>query len=532
MKNKKLKIYCLVLIIITALVVRIFGISATGLVAGEEFWLMRGESIISHLLKRDIKNSTEDFERHPGIPAAFLMGISMRYLSYTQIYEEEEKDIIFPRPSSYSLKIMSSLGAARLPIALFGAASCALLFWFVLKMFKSLPLAILSGLILALDPFHIGLSRMAHQDVALSFFFMASIFFYYLGETKMRPSLKIIAAIFFGLAFLTKIVAILILVIIFIWKLGQLFSQKEKKFIFKKLPFDLLDVVFIIIGFGMFFLFYPSMWENPADGFIHHLILNLGKNTAQESYFFFGKNLKKTNFLFYLTAIPIRMTFISLIGLIIGICFWIKKRVSHKKIYSLFLLWPAVSLIVMSSAGKLKDRYMAPLWPLLAFFAAYGIYLLFRKITPKYGFLISLGSVVILTLPSVIYFYPNHLFFFNWPTNLLYGGFNIIDTNTSICLKETAEKLNKMPGTQKSSVLVSFEPGFEPYYEGLTIVWNPKKHRKAKEWPQTKYVVLNAHNMNRHSPKTLYRVFKDEEPLYSITANGYECAWVYKNKSN
>ena len=107
------------------------------------------------------------------------------------------------------------------------------------------------------------------------------------------------------------------------------------------------------------------------------------------------------------------------------------------------------------------------------------------------------------------------------------SGFEILDSNVSICLKESADFLNE--NYPDSSALVGFEPGFRPHFKGETVFWS-RKEFNVYDHPNTDFVILNLHNLKKHTPKTLYRVFRDDEPIHKITVNNLECAYIYKNK--
>lgn len=534
LKSNKGIVATFILIFLIALLFRAWNLEKRGEGMDELHWIKRGSSFVKKLSDGNFGQATDSFERHPGIPAAFLMGVSMNFLATSNHYEIPNYIV----PFKYSLKIMDPLIAARIPIVVIGALTAAFLYLFVLKIWG--PTAgITAGILLALDPFHISLSRIAHQDAALAFFFMCSLFCYLLGEVKDRPWLKILAGIFFGFAFLTKIVALLIPLIIFIWKTIIYFNKKDKW----KLPFDVLDLIVILIGIAMFFFFYTEMWGDPVLRFIDHLEENFGGKSSSDTHFFMGETTTKTIHSFYLVVICSKMSLIALFGLIASLICGFKYYLKNKKITKnfLFLLVSIlVVLVIMSSFGKMKDRYIMPAWPYLIILSSLGIvdalkYVL-KKISKKYLVLpTAILIIFVFNLPTLVTFSPYYFVYYNKTTQILAGGINNVPKYLEVWwgegMRDAAFYLNQKGNISDLSAVASCQSCFEPYFKGKFIRWQGSEWFKRKvEDNRIDYAVLSVRVPQRHSPEGLYSLYKNKEPEKVININGMDVVWIYNLK--
>ena len=79
----------------------------------------------------------------------------------------------------------------RLSTALLGIATVALLMLVAYKLFKSVAMAVLSGLLLAVDGLAITLSRTALLDSSLTFFLLLGFWFFLLDQQRLRPRITL-----------------------------------------------------------------------------------------------------------------------------------------------------------------------------------------------------------------------------------------------------------------------------------------------------------------------------------------------------
>ncbi len=528
-------------IFVMALSLRTYDLGGSDLGSDEGLWMERGSKMITYLAKGEFKKSVERFERHPGVPAAFLMGLSMKTLGKENIKNDIDSDIVkynyaIAPPASFSLRILDPLTAARLPIAILGALTCVFLFIFLNSLF-SFKIASLAAVILTFSPFHIAASRMAHQDVALGLFIMISLFVYFLGEQKNKNWLKIVAGMFFGLAFLTKVIALLIPLIIFIWKiLTYIFKNKKKSFEHENI-FTYTDLIVLIIGVGMFFLLYPNMWDNALHSFTIHLLQNFSKEAVKDDHFFKGENTYGKVPLFYAYSlfmrIPILILFAFLIGIVTSVINFLKNK---KRALNLFILL-CFFLLLFSFMGvsKVQERYLIPIWQFISLFAALGIVFLLKKSNLVKNVHLALVILLIILGGSFVFIKTTPNFYLYY--NLLSGDSDKIRATMPVGRGEglslAAEYLNKK---QKESgrtlnVFSTYSTYFKTYSKSNVIGWNDRKWTKKNIYENIDYYVIYVRDIQHRSPDLLYRkVYLEKEPEKIIRLNNIDTAWIFKNE--
>ncbi len=532
-KDKKRSIIwiCFIVIFLIALFFRIYKIQEQSEGMDEHHWIYRGSFFVNKLVKGEFRKSAAKFERHPGIPAAFLMGLSVNLFSTKKHYEVKS----LANPFKFSLGILDPLIAARLPIAILGALSTALFFLFTKKIW-GFSVGLLSGVLLALDPFHIALSRLAHQDITLTLFVFLSIFSYYLGEIKNKNSWKIASGIFFGFALLTKIVAVLIPAIIFIWKIIIYFSKKDKP----KFPFKTIDFVILVIGFLIFFAFYPAMWENPTSALIKHINKNLGVENIKSPHFFAGKVSVNPIWYYYAIVIFVKLPLFTITGFLISLAIGIKSFLQKKKAAAknlLLILTVLVFIVVMSFFGKMKDRYILPIWPFLIIAAAIGIVGVFEfsKINLKLKAVIVSLLIIIFFSPTLINFAPYYFIYYNRILHFIAGEpnniKNLIEIGWGEGVKEAAEYLNQKQDVDTITAISSCSSCFRPYFKGNYQRW------RGEEWYQKKiennsidYAILHMKAAQGRAPEPILEIYRKKIPEKIITINDIDVVWIYKIK--
>lgn len=157
--------------------------------------------------------------------------------------------------------------SVRFPSALFGVLTVLLIYFLVKRIFKKYEepligtlsaantLALLSAFFLAINPWHTNLSRTATENIIVTFFIVAGLFFYLISISKGRKYI-ITSFILFGLtlfiyqaprAFLPVFIPIMILVF-----------NNNRKLIKNKILLHILYLIFIIVPL-VFVLLSPQL---------------------------------------------------------------------------------------------------------------------------------------------------------------------------------------------------------------------------------------------------------------------------------
>lgn len=523
--NKKHKIIIIALIIfVSALIFRIFSLGESSETSDEAKWLIRSSNFVNKIVSADFSNSTSEFERHPGIPAAFFMGIFINSFATSNNYEIAD----MVKPFSWSLKIMNPLTAARIAIAIIGALTCVLFFWFCYKIW-GFNTATIAGMLLAFDPFHLSLSRIAHQDVMFMLTFLGAIFFYYLSIKENKIKYRYISGIFFGLAILTKIIGFLIPIIIILWKITIRFKKKE----YKHFPLNLHDIIILFLGIFMFFAFYPAMWANPVANFLDHIRMNIEPSGLDDTYFYKGTVQSGVNFDFYYFNSLLRLPEFLIIAVIISFAIFLKNIIFRKKIkniHLLLLVWFVSFYLIITFFGKMKDRYFLVAWPIILIAGAILINFIIRYATIKTKIkntrlFLSLSIAPLLMVSSLISIHPNYYMYYNHliPKNELRW---IVSLSRDEGLKQAAEFINKSPLNKKT---LSSIDQLQTYLKGKYLRFQERIFKK-KISKSANFIVWHLKNEQRRSPETMYEEYVLKlKPIHTIKINDIDAVYIYLN---
>jgi hypothetical protein len=105
---------------------------------------------------------------------------------------------------------------ARLVPLLFGVISVPIVYLFSKRIFNP-AIGLLSGLFLALSPWHLYWSQNARFYTALLLFYSLALFFFYLGLEEDRPWYFVLALVFLGLAAKERLIALFFIPVILLY---------------------------------------------------------------------------------------------------------------------------------------------------------------------------------------------------------------------------------------------------------------------------------------------------------------------------
>jgi 4-amino-4-deoxy-L-arabinose transferase-like glycosyltransferase len=506
----KSELTLIIIISIIAFFVRLFYLSAQGLTIDELAWIGRGHYFAEHW-EYAVKTPWSFVGGALNLPAAFLIGLSMKLLPF-----------------------LDKIAAARFPIAVLGALTCIFLIFFVRREY-SFTVAIISGILLALDPVHIGLSRISGIDASLTFFMMLGLLLFYESERKNSIILASISGVFFALSFLTKVNALTIIFILFAYLLTMLLIWKEDESIINSIRSKLriLLISASIAGLTMY-LAWPAMWSNPYHAIRSHLSSNLRNALQNQSIEYVASGGKLSDY--YLELLPIRLPEITLIPLIIGFGYVGHKIIRRKfSKFELFLLyWVLIFLFIMSFFPKhLEIRYILPIWPPLLIFSALGLNCIIKyvrksaiKLGVKYRRFIkpalSVGIIIILTLSfPLLSFFPNYYLYYNSIAGGPEGAKRFTVVGWGEGHREAALFIAEKAG-EDDVIAVFGYPRLVRYYfpSGEIVSW--------RYWREADYLIVYNNFLQRATKGEIAQYISNKEPLHTVKLSGCNIAWVYK----
>jgi len=447
----------------------------------------------------------------------------------------------------------------RLPGVALAVAAVGLTCWW------SRPLlgwwgAVMAAGLLALDPFHLALSRVLGHDALVTTFMWLSLLAFLrviwdIEHTHHPAQFKppashltwlLISGDMGGLAFLSKYPALFMgaftaLALLLVYaRLARRGSSPGMGWL---ITWWLRDIIIWSAAAGLVcLLFWPAMWLNPlAPAFtIITDALRAAGSAHQKGSFFLGQPVPDPGALFYPLVAAFRTTPLVLLGALLALGQLVKPRSGQPdgrppRLFPLILLaYIGLYTLLVTYGGKKQDRYLLPALPALDMLAAMGYAALLnalRRRDAKPGWLgLVPAGVVLGQLALVLPYYP---YYFSYYNPLMGGGAaaaQTIQVGWGEGLNEAADFLNARPGSAQAKVTSWYSTTFEPYFNGHAIykIDDDKISRSPKPGLAADYVVFYINQTQRRLPSDgVLAFFQRAKPLHTVVLNGLPYAWIY-----
>lgn len=467
---------------------------------------------------------------HPGVTTMLLSGIPLNLYNKLVAHNVIHRDIYL------------YLWTGSFPIVLVTSVGIVLMYYLLRDLFGN-RIALISALLIAIDPYFIAYSRVIHLDALLTTFMVLSVLslLVYLNKPAKKSSL-IASGAFAGLAMLTKLPAILLIpftaLTIMIWRFSDvrgLMHRLDKK---DMLAAAGILAVFVFVSFLTFVILWPSMWVNPINT-VSNLLLFLGEvaTTPKTGGFFTGEIIDGSyGPSYYPTVIFLKMTPVVLALSIICLLFYAvellrSRLVRMDKNVLILILFILIFTLQMTIGSKKIDRYILPVFPFIDILAAIGLYKLvgmIRDIVPTNVKSLKkavLPAVVVAVLAvQVLLLAQLHPYYVSYYSPLSGGpseATEMMSFGSGEGMDLAADYLNEMPGASNMTVAVQYA-GFEPYFKGKTV--------RMDSVNRSDYIVFYLCTVQRDWDDGVWKAYKNSSPEKVISINGINYSWIYKTK--
>ncbi|MBE7471414.1 MAG: glycosyltransferase family 39 protein [Anaerolineales bacterium] len=454
--------------------------------------------------------------------------------------------------------------------------------------------AFLAAALLALDPFSLALSRVLGHDAFASTFMWLSLLALIRatiegGRMKdeggknyfiLHPSSFILSSgAFAGLACLSKYPALSIglftaatMLLTYLWQ-NKINGTRNTQRLSNVLGRWLKDMVgWSLAAAVVFVLLWPAMWVDPLGPVTTILndALRASGGSHPKGSFFLGQPVPDPGWLFYPLVALFRTTPVGLVG--IGLLLWqvVSRRMANGRSgeameqrqanpdSSRFTLHASLILLtyilfytlLVTYGGKKQDRYLLPIFPPLTMLAAIGYLYASRltphasrityhvsRITPHVSRISSLLPLIILIVQAA-FVLPTYPYYFSFYNPLAGGGqtaARLMQVGWGEGLDEAAAFLNTLPNAETLKVVAWYSTTFEPYFKGHSIyeIDDEKISRSPKPGLAADYVVVYVNQVQRQLPSegALQFFQASASPVYTVTLNGLDYAWIYPSLS-
>jgi hypothetical protein len=271
---------------------------------------------------------------------------------------------------SYQLFGVTNL-STRFWNPVFGTLSLILIYYLGKKLYNK-PVGFLSAFTLGTFMLYNLFARRAMIDVPLVFFIMASIYFFILNEkTGNTKRYTALGGLFFGLAFMTKhVAALLVPLILFTYFVATgrgirfLFTKRFKRFWLVAFLVVAPWIVYMVLRFG------PDFWQS----FLGYSVVSRAITPIEGhvgGYMFYFDFLFKKETWFWVILLPFAA------GLLVY-----NSVVKRVKADTLLLVWVILVLLIFSCVQTKIIWYILPVYPAFALAIASFLYQVSKKAQP------------------------------------------------------------------------------------------------------------------------------------------------------
>lgn len=542
LRRHKIEIAIIAVLLLVAGLPRLLDLG-TFLTADEKNWIGRSYEFVRAF--KDFRFNDMLQTTHPGVTTMWLTGLSVT-----------AKMLIDHVPFSFG-NLIHFVKAAQLPIALLTTLLVPVIYLLLRQLFNR-PLAIVAAFLIALDPFLIGYSRVAHVDALVAYFIFIAALALLLYRREYNQRWLLVSALVTGLAFLTKVPAVFLIPFF-----GLVVLTDRRMWAWSNLNSRLKDfIIWGIIVALMFVTIWPAiLWVPNPQGNVLVLKRDISQAAITPHHMVEDYTLNGSQYLFTLLT---RTTPILLVGvssaLLLGAWHMTTMRQKASRNDRLSRLWRdsapgAVAdhrllsadfwllcayvfffVIMMTIGAKKGDRYILPVWPALIVVATTGIYRLANVVTTLKPWQLIANSVrqfkksqsVFITLAAISVLYTAGVVWRYHPYEISYASPLFPDNLSQELgwgegLEQVAEWLNT---NTPHAVVASWYPEELRAYTTAQVA-----HINAHQQGKVQYVVLYRNMFGRapdhYANNFIDEYYKKREPIFVATIAGKEFAWVY-----
>ncbi|MEX1997143.1 MAG: DUF6212 domain-containing protein [Candidatus Andersenbacteria bacterium] len=499
------------------------------LTADEKNWIGRSYEFIQAF--KDFRFNDMLQTTHPGVTALWLIGGAVMI-----------KMFFVGVPFSFA-SLIYFVTAAQFSVALVITFLIAVTYILLRRLLGNRSVALLGTLMIALDPFLIGYSRVAHVDALLAHFLFAAVLATIIyRQSHFARRFLVISAVLTGLAVLTKAPAVFM--VPFFWLAVITDGVTMRSWLkFKKRLRDF--GLWLLIVVVMFVTIWPAiLWVPDPQGNVLVLKRDLGRAALTPHHMVEDYTLNPTHYLFTLVTRvnPVLHIFVIFF---IGVILWQTNRARRGQPTALAIstatLWLLLAYIVffvimMTLGAKKGDRYILPIWPALNLIAAAGIVMAAKIV----------GSIVAekwtaatrswlltayLILPIVVVGYLASQVYVYHPYAIAYSNPLFADNlSQELGWGEGLEQVGAwLDAHAPEAVVASWYPEELGTYTTAHVA-----HINAHEQGRVRFIVVYRNMFGRepdhYANNFIDEYFKKKVPVFVAHVAGKEFAWVYEKR--
>jgi hypothetical protein len=434
--------------------------------------------------------------------------------------------------------------------------------WMVRRLF-GWPIALLSAILLGLDPFSLTEARVLRLEMISAYFVCLSMLSYFVYFRDRQRRWILISGIMAGLGVSSKTSAGLVIPYIWLLLLLDLFLSGESKddagSYLATRPYKqvFLDGLTWAAGaIGAFWLIWPAMWVQPITAiqyvFLRGLSQAADRSVWGDNVFFWGQIYPgDPGPLFYPVALLFRTTPLTWVGvasalILLGRSILNLKRTNsaHRltwPVFGIILLLGYIILIIVELTFVISkvDRFLLIVFPALNILSAIGLAALMAwaanwltvrlKQSPQMQLAYTAGLIALVTILQLAVTLPAHPYYFTYWNPLSGGGqvaMKMLPIGVGEGIDQAMDYLNSLPKTEHSSLICGAS---RPWCAGK-FVGNTLRSATyvSGDWVTADYASFYISALQRRlNPTEVVDFFMAREPLYQVDLGGVTYVWVY-----
>lgn len=469
------------------------------------------------------------------------------------------------------------LAVTRWWVTLMIAAVTTLTFFPLRRLFGP-GTAVVAILMIAWSPMMVGFSRKLQPDgfLATAYFWAAVTFLAWL-YAGLRTRDLLLSGVAMGLAWLTKIPAVLLVpagglvvggILVRHVRTARRMHAAQQGGSRYSLRRDAL-VVRLVRGYILwgavallvFFALFPALWVDPVgvlrDIYTVMLVYSEGHTNPN---FFMGRIVNDPGLFFYPVIYYFRATPAAVVGLLLAIVMGARHlppfdRPEVRQAAAGMLIFALTFTVAMTLIGKKFDRYLLPVFPLLLTLAAAGWYGLataagrwFAERTWIAGSadqvgtlrqrtacvtaftLIIAGALTLLHGVFVVRTYPYYINYYNPLAGGNQAAHRLLFYGWGEGLEQVGAWLNQQPDASNLSAVSWYSDGPLSFtFQGHAVGVD---YNSRINWLDADYLVLYVNQIQRNIPTaSTVGYFLRQTPVYEVTLDGIVMARLYDLRS-
>jgi 4-amino-4-deoxy-L-arabinose transferase-like glycosyltransferase len=521
------------LVLLIAAIPRLWSLN-TYITWDEPMWVFRSIHFLSALLRGDLQGTF--LVGHPGVITMICgsIGIAIKRFVLGEGVDDfqwlSQLAALEPNDALALRRLGAFLPAAKLPIVLLNAVCIAGIYSLSRRLFGRRA-ALLAGLLLALDPFHLALSRVLHIDGATANLMMLSLLLLLLSLRRGWQVRLVLSGTLAGLAFLCKSYSLFLGPFAALVVLAFTFTRQQP------MPRAVRRFALWCLGAGLaVVLLWPAVWAAPVHtiGGVLQTAFGYAAVPSESTGFFLGQQVEDAGPLFYPLALAFRTTPLVWLGLLalLAAALWSLLRPAEPSEREAdagsgagfetrtLLSYALLFAVLMTLASKKFDRYMLPVIVALNLLAASGLSALAQRLKRRAVW----GAVAIALLAQGAFVLWHHPYYLTWYNPLL-GGIQrarrVLPLGWGDGMNLAADYLNDKEDVEQLIVATGGMPGFAPLFQGQVQPFT--EHGLAT----SDYAIVYVSDVQQQS--VAVKRFAGEQPEAVLRVHGMDYVWVYPN---